>query len=501
MATTYNPADKGPSVLLTGGNLTSSVFATGWNSVRSTTSQASAKSYAEWLLGSQNVNGSAIGFADGAAAILSTISGSAGNSIGLQMAPAGTAAILASGMFTLAAGAGFVLPPAPSGSVAMGAVDPVAGFVWFGLNGSWFAGGNPATGANPFATFTPGTALFLVTSQHSPSDADTLRPDAGQSYSPPTGFSSWDPFVPPVVMPRNRVLASSNPKVYIDAINGLPGNDGSCPYSPGLPSGVGPLGAGDLQTAFDYASKNFDLSPPLTWATNYGSTAFGTRSGVTVVMAPNAGGPTYDLDNPAFLDGFGASGPILLLGDPANPQNYIIKAKNQYQGLTSQDGALLTCSGFKIYADSTLGGGCTLINGLRSGNITLGNIVFGGGAAAGGAVGAAGGSHVSVVGNIELVGSAGYVGAVFEAIEKSLITFANGIAVTIANSMPLGAVINLSGSECETEGSYPAWIGAGVSGSTGWKVRSYYGSKCGISAASIMPGSGVDCDATSYVQP
>ena len=499
MATTWNHVDAGPSIVLTGANLVSSVTVLGWNSVRSTTSRGSAKVYAEWLLGAQIVNGSAIGFADSSAAILATISGAVDNSVGLQMAPGGSAAILASGMFTLAAGSGFTLPAAPSGSVAMAALDPVNGYVWFGLNGSWFAGGNPAVGANPFVTFTPGAALFIATSQHSPSDAGTLRAAAmAQSYPAPTGFATWDTSAPSIIMPRARVLALTAPKVYVDATYGSDSNDGSAPYSASNPPGVGPLLT--IQKAVDYAGKNLDLSPPLMWLTNYGHTAFGTRLGVPVIMAPNIGGPTYDLPDPVFLDGFGASGPITLMGDPANPQNYLISAKNQFQGLTAQDGALLNCVGFQIMADPATGVGCTLINGLRNGSITVGNVIFGGGAVAGGAMGAAGISHVSAIGNLALAGSAGY-NSVFEAIEKSVITFADGITVMVSNAMPLGVVFNLSGSECEPEGSYPAWAGAGVSGSTGLKVQAQHGSKCGISLATIVPGAGTYVDSTSYLQP
>ena len=151
-------------------------------------------------------------------------------------------------------------------------------------------------------------------------------------------------------------------------------------------------------------------------------------------------------------------------------------------------------------ADPATGVGCTLINGLRNGSITVGNVIFGGGGVAGGAMGAAGISHVSAIGNLALAGSAGY-NSVFEAIEKSVITFADGITVMVSNAMPLGVVFNLSGSECEPEGSYPAWAGAGVSGSTGLKVQAQHGSKCGISLATIVPGAGTYVDSTSYLQP
>jgi hypothetical protein len=41
------------------------------------------------------------------------------------------------------------------------AADFTAGKLWFGVGGTWVNGGNPATGANPTLTFTPGDTWYL----------------------------------------------------------------------------------------------------------------------------------------------------------------------------------------------------------------------------------------------------------------------------------------------------------------------------------------------------
>jgi hypothetical protein len=82
-----------------------------------------------------------------------------------------------------------------SGSVLMIAYDPTNGNLWFGENGSWFASGNPATGANPSLTGVTGTAI--VAAAGSGSGSNTFDYNFGQrpfSYSPPTGFVSLNTY-------------------------------------------------------------------------------------------------------------------------------------------------------------------------------------------------------------------------------------------------------------------------------------------------------------------
>jgi len=76
-----------------------------------------------------------------------------------------------------------------SGSVVMIAYDPTNGNLWFGENGSWFASGNPATGASPSLTGVTGTAI--VAAAGSGSGSNTFDYNFGQqpfTYNAPTGF-------------------------------------------------------------------------------------------------------------------------------------------------------------------------------------------------------------------------------------------------------------------------------------------------------------------------
>jgi hypothetical protein len=82
-----------------------------------------------------------------------------------------------------------------SGSVVMIAYDPTNGNLWFGENGSWFASGNPATGANPSLTGVTGTAIVAAAS--SGSGSNTFDYNFGQrpfTYTAPSGFVALNTF-------------------------------------------------------------------------------------------------------------------------------------------------------------------------------------------------------------------------------------------------------------------------------------------------------------------
>jgi len=87
---------------------------------------------------------------------------------------------------------------ASASDVLMIAMDADLGHIWFGRNGAWFAGGNPATGANPSATGLV-RPMLLATYVYS-NLVNQLWVNAGQSayaYAPPDGFAApyeepWD---------------------------------------------------------------------------------------------------------------------------------------------------------------------------------------------------------------------------------------------------------------------------------------------------------------------
>ncbi len=100
-------------------------------------------------------------------------------------------------------------------NVIMVALDMDAGNLWFGKNGSWFGGGNPALGTSPdksslTGSWVPGfgahdsTGTFTATA--------TMRVSSGAfSYAPPSGFSAWD----------TQEGYSDGDEVYISGVAGM----------------------------------------------------------------------------------------------------------------------------------------------------------------------------------------------------------------------------------------------------------------------------------------
>jgi hypothetical protein len=81
------------------------------------------------------------------------------------------------------------------GSIIAIAFDFDAGKAWVAHNDSW--GGDPGAGTNPAFTWTPGGDWFFgwgASSESGSGQATTVRTTTvAQTYTPPTGFSRWDP--------------------------------------------------------------------------------------------------------------------------------------------------------------------------------------------------------------------------------------------------------------------------------------------------------------------
>lgn len=101
--------------------------------------------------------------------------------------PAGVG-VWASGSFSTLAGSTVANQP----DVVMMAIDFDAGKIWYGLNGTWFNSGNPATGANPSQTFTANTAMHAAMSEAYAGNVEWFYFAGGAAYGPPIGFSYWD---------------------------------------------------------------------------------------------------------------------------------------------------------------------------------------------------------------------------------------------------------------------------------------------------------------------
>ena len=95
--------------------------------------------------------------------------------------------------FTAANGTNFSL--SVNGVIGI-AVDFGAGKVWIAYNNNWDTGAhgsNPATGANAWATFTPGPTLYPVIGlyQNNPGNSVTIVSGSSLTYAAPSGFSNW----------------------------------------------------------------------------------------------------------------------------------------------------------------------------------------------------------------------------------------------------------------------------------------------------------------------
>lgn len=181
---TFNSADKGTGIVLSGGDLiaTSSVSST-WRSVRATLGKSSGKGVFEIKASATSANLLA-GFAS-SAALMSTFLGGSSRSVAVRSD--GTAYV-ASGVTTAGS------PPAASANPYMFALDLTAGKGWVALGNVWANSGDPAAGTNPSFTWTAGTTIFPAASIFTTGGiSETLNCGATSfSNTVPSGFpTGW----------------------------------------------------------------------------------------------------------------------------------------------------------------------------------------------------------------------------------------------------------------------------------------------------------------------
>jgi hypothetical protein len=169
-------------------NATITATATGEKTVRSSAPRSSGKWYAE-LSASLLATGSINSVADtwwGVAANTSSYPGNTGTSgIGItgSRAPLQNALGAALSGSTLGYASG-------SARILMIAVDFDAKKLWFGSDGTWLAGGNPAAGTGASASGWSSAPTWYITFRpYFNGDAATLQ--GAPNYAAPTGFSRW----------------------------------------------------------------------------------------------------------------------------------------------------------------------------------------------------------------------------------------------------------------------------------------------------------------------
>jgi hypothetical protein len=174
---TLNPSDKHSSITLSNANQTASFSTSSWSGVRASL-PITGPVYWEVLVNVGTVANDATGVADASAALTAYLGVDAHGWGHLSDGYKSHSGFSAYGV-TWATNA-----------VMMHALD-ASGNLWIGKDNVWMGSGNPATGANPTWTGISGTVYPALFAQDITS-VMTMRFGAGQSYSPPAGFTTVD---------------------------------------------------------------------------------------------------------------------------------------------------------------------------------------------------------------------------------------------------------------------------------------------------------------------
>ena len=174
---------------LANGNLDISGSGSNYTGNVSTIAVASGKWYWEYTITTLGTrNGSGIIAADSLAAANGATYGFASSSNAwMRQTTGGGSGVVANNSSDVVTGlSGFT-----ANDVCIVAVDIDAGKLWFGKNGTWDSSGNPATGANPTITFTPGGKSFYACVDAYNTWAGVINFGARAfSYTAPSGFKA-----------------------------------------------------------------------------------------------------------------------------------------------------------------------------------------------------------------------------------------------------------------------------------------------------------------------
>lgn len=169
--------------------------------------------------------------------------------------------------------------------------------IWFGKNGTWFASGNPVTGANPAYSITAGTYKPIARSYSS-----TIYTNFGQrpfAYTAPSGFKALctQNLPTPAIGATSSTLASKNMNVVLYTGNGSTQAVTGLGFAPDLVWVKSRSTAGKSHVWYDRVRGNFSLFSDNTAAEVAGYLASLDSDGFTASVTPNdtanANGTTY----------------------------------------------------------------------------------------------------------------------------------------------------------------------------------------------------------------
>jgi SPRY domain len=188
---TWNPADKGADIVLSGGNLSVTGSGGVTNAVRATLARSTGKFFFEFTLTNPGSSSGAavIGFANAAASIAAQI-GTSDASAGLVSEGAVAFGATGSASFTIA---NAISQTWVAGDVVQVAIDLTAGKIWFGRNGTYLTG-SPSAGTLPAVTFASGLVLFPAFASSSTTLGTGTANFGATPFSsiPPAGFRPWN---------------------------------------------------------------------------------------------------------------------------------------------------------------------------------------------------------------------------------------------------------------------------------------------------------------------
>lgn len=179
---TWNPADAGSNVLLTGGNLSVAFTGSTNTVVRATIGQSSGKWYWEWLsTGSTGASNGFVGIANSSYTVSTNELGLTANSWGYKGFDGNKVTNGSASAYGNNWG---------NGNLIMTALDMDNGKVWWGKDGVWQNSGDPAAGTNPAFTGISGT-IFPAYAANATAWTGTANFGASAlSFTPPAGFNS-----------------------------------------------------------------------------------------------------------------------------------------------------------------------------------------------------------------------------------------------------------------------------------------------------------------------
>jgi hypothetical protein len=176
----WNPSDKASNITLSNGDLTAQSASASTGAVRSTNSVGAEARYVEIVADDTNAGSFRwrVGFA------------TSGFNVTFDPGSTSTSWVLEGSGDKFHNGSFEALGSAISAADIVMLARDAAGAVWFGANGTWFGGGDPAAGTSPAYTGLTGSIFLLFGSAPVTGTMQaSIKPNGTYTYAAPGGFA------------------------------------------------------------------------------------------------------------------------------------------------------------------------------------------------------------------------------------------------------------------------------------------------------------------------